>query len=359
MKGRVLLSVMLLVSCAVGFMACEQHVTTESVVSSDGKIDRSVVFARVDSAKAVENIFGLNAANGWDVTMEPNTAGNDDPRHQRYDIKFTRSFANAGEANEVMDPKDNASVFKIRSDFSKRFRWFYTYLRYSDTYVSINRFRFLDQNDYFTVEDMAFIDRLPAEGKPISKADSLYLENLNAKIIDFYAVRAIYEENFQSFVAALKHNGTPQHWLDTVLHVKEAFYKEVFAQKDSDDLEDEFVFRLLDRYPLPVDQEKVKKDYLEMNTDATERVDFMTDCIEGPYTHIIRVPWSILESNADSVQGNVLMWKPPVVKFMLRDYTMYAEGREMNTWAVALSAAVIVITLVLVFRRKNIPARAQ
>src|SRR5204863_5978466 len=105
---------------------------------------------------------------------------------KKYTIRFTKSYPSAEAANTDLNRKTD-TLFRIRSDFSRQFRWFYTYIRFSDTYMALNRFHQLSKDDFFTQEDFAFISRLPSEGKSISKGDSLYLSRLNEKILDIFA----------------------------------------------------------------------------------------------------------------------------------------------------------------------------
>jgi hypothetical protein len=65
------------------------------------------------------------------------------------------------------------------------------------------------------------------------------------------------------------------------------------------------------------------------------------------------MPWTVVRTNADSVAGNKLFWNPPALKFLLKDYTLYAEARRMNYSIVALSGFIILLTLYLFIRRRS------
>src|SRR5882762_9964961 len=90
------------------------------------------------------------------------------------------------------------SLFHVHSSFEKKYRWFYTYIKYSEKIRPINRFKLVSPKDYFNQEDSAFIQRLPAEGKSISKADSVYLDLLNQKITDHFATKGMYLEYYKA-----------------------------------------------------------------------------------------------------------------------------------------------------------------
>src|SRR6267142_7081160 len=199
--GLIVLALLLVLS------SCEQKIKVASVVHPDGSIDRSIVLSDADSDKIDRNIFGASIAKGWETSIEAvqHKGEADKDSKKKITISFRKHFASTTAANAEMNA-DSDTLFRIRSVFEKRFRWFYTYLTYSDTYISLNHFRKVPQEDYFTREDYAFIERLPAEGQSISRADSLYLSALNTKIFDQFATRALFEEYFEVLVQVAQKN---------------------------------------------------------------------------------------------------------------------------------------------------------
>ena len=74
---------------------------------------------------------------------------------------------------------------------------------------------------------------------------------------------------------------------------------------------------------------------------------------DGKYMNIINMPWTLVNSNADSVVGNKLIWRPLVTKFLFKEYHMYAESRKLNLWALMVSGVVVVSTIFIWSRNKN------
>jgi hypothetical protein len=64
------------------------------------------------------------------------------------------------------------------------------------------------------------------------------------------------------------------------------------------------------------------------------------------------MPWNLVKTNADSVSGNTVVWRPLVTKFLFQDHTMYAEARRLNVWALVVSGVVVLLTF-FVWRRKR------
>lgn len=347
MKITRFISMIALGATALAFTACEHSATIETIVSSDGSIRRNIVLKDADSASAHMNVFGISEDKGWTVAFNKSAE-----KSNKAEITFSKSFHSIDDANAEMNTADEAT-FHIRSDMEKRFRWFYTYYRYSDTYASLNRIRYVRQEDYFTPEDYAFIKRLPAEGKPMSKADSFFLEKLGDRIYDDFAARGFYEESFETMMKALEATNVAQAWRDSVMLRKESYFKELLAA-ERDNFDDYSpLFSKIKGFP--GDNAEIQEAYQKLIKDFERRSNFMTTAVNMKLVHMIELPGAILETNADSVHNNRAFWAPPPLRYMLGDYTMYAESRSLNIWAVVLSAIVVIATIALyIVRHKSL-----
>lgn len=341
------ISIALLFAAAIGFSSCEQKVYTETTVHEDGTLDKAIT---VQTSDSTDNFFGLSKEKGWDltVTTEEDSVKKDKNEKPKLFLTFRKSFASAEKANEELAVK-NDTLFQITSKFEKRFKWFYTYIYYSDTYHCINRMNY-PVDDYVTQEDYAFIDRLPAEGKKISKADSLYFDNLHNKLFDVYGVRAIYERHYNINLKLIKEAGLEAKWIDTLAKHKESIFHQLVNNQN---VADDFLYKALDSLGIPFPSEKMRSRYDELFLQEDAKTKFSNTASEGKYTHVINMPWTVVQTNADSVAGNRLQWNPSSMKFTLKDYTMYAESRKANYWAFILSAIVLGLTVYLFIRKSK------
>ena len=323
--------------------SCDHDVSMETTVDANGKLDKVMTFHSKDSTR---NILGINATTGWKRTVDmelSKISGKD----TKWNITWKKTFNSSVEANaELAAPSD--TLFRVTSTFEKKFRWFYTYIYYADTYHAINRMK-VPIGDYVTREDYAFIDRLPAEGQKISKADSVYLAHLNKKLFDIYGLRAIYEDYFALHVQLMKDKNVESRWIDTLQHHKESIFQRIENDKN---VSDNFLLEVMDSLHIPLAYPELRNQYKVIIKPATSRMDFISMSNEGKYSHKINMPWNVVRTNADSVVNNQLFWRPPVIKFLIKDYTMYGEARQLNVWAIVGSVLVIGLT-VFVFTRKR------
>ncbi|MDZ7648711.1 MAG: hypothetical protein U5K54_16885 [Cytophagales bacterium] len=186
---KLTLNILLLVTL-IFFTSCEHNVSMETTVHEDGSLDKTIILEVEDTTK---NFLGIGPHSGWQmksVSIE-DSAKEKIKESKKWQVTYQKKFTSAEEANQALAAESD-SLFRVSSKFEKKFKWFYTYLYYSDTYYKINRMA-LPPDDYVAKEDYDFIERLPAEGSLISKADSLYLARLHKKIFDVYGLRAIFE----------------------------------------------------------------------------------------------------------------------------------------------------------------------
>jgi hypothetical protein len=320
----------------------EVNVSMETTVHPDGKLDKTITLEQKDSSRYFINV------KDWNKSFLPSKNKIDSTKEKMIIISFTRKFNSVDEANaELAAPSD--TMFRVSSKFEKKFRWFYTYMYYADTYYATNRLNYSYEN-YLAPEDHAFIDRLPAEGTGISKADSLYLGRLQEKLYDFYGFRAIYEAYWNFGLQLIKENNLENKWIDSINLHKENIYERLVTEKD---IEDDIMIKEMESLQIPLPYEKSKLTYNAMVKEFRSKTDFIRIAQDSKYSNRINLPWPVVNTNADSVSGNSLFWTPPPIKFLLKDYTMYGECRKLNWWAVIVSVLVVGFTGYLFVRKRN------
>jgi hypothetical protein len=324
---------------------CENPIRMETKVHEDGSLDKTIVLEETEKLRETSNMFGINEASGWVVKVDTVEKENND---NKYKIEFKKTFASAEAANSELN-KNLDTLFNINTTFEKNFRWFYTYIRYSETFSPIDRFKKINPEDYFNLEDKAFLTRLPGEGTAISRADSLFLEQLNEKIYDKYADDALFNEFYQILRDVVQQNTTDKKWLDTLARRKDFIYKKL----DDWDGSAQFASKIADSLGIPLPKEKAAKDFSQLSKDINSRVGFMSFARDARYTNIIEMPWTVVSSNADSVAGNRLYYRPLTTKFAVQEYTMFAESRHLNVWAVVISTIIVGLTVLLLLRNRK------
>jgi len=343
MKGKLFALPALL---TMTLMSCQNPMTFHTKVNEDGSLNKSIVLEKTSGDHARDNILGVNEAHGWKVAIEKLPDSTQSKEENEFRIQFEKEFKSVDDVNKELDnPID--TLFHVHSTFEKRFRWFYTYLYYSETIRPINRFKLESPDDYFNQEDNAFIDRLPGEGKSITKADSVFLNSLNEKIGTTFVNMAIFREQYDILTKAIQQSGLDKKWVDTLN--LEYIYNHIEDMKT----DPQFAEKMADSLKIPLQKPKSSQLFAELSKDFNSRLAFMNFANNGKYLNIIEMPWEVVQSNADSVSGETLYWRPLVTKFAYRDYTMFAECRKLNWWAVFSSGAILALTAILFVVKKK------
>ncbi|MBN8651283.1 MAG: hypothetical protein J0L67_07640 [Cytophagales bacterium] len=321
-------------------MACEHTVSMETTVHPDGQLDKTIYLEVEQKQKKLKESFihfiDTIQLNEWQALDSAEIPAYLKPGEDKKFIGYKKHFVSSEEANQHL-ASQNDTLFRVTSSFDKKFRWFFTYLVYSDTYHAINRLDY-PTTEFFTPEDFQFINRLPAEGKAITPADSLYLKQLNEKISDHYGNRAFFEAYFSLLLEQVNKQLPNTDHAKKLLATKEKLYQIVLADKD---LEDDFVQFFADSLQIPLRLDSFP-DYVLAENNLERKINFISTAYDGKYTHAIHMPWTIVNTNADSVSGNSAYWAPPAVKFLLHDYSLSVEARKTNYWAIALTVLVMV-----------------
>lgn len=315
--------------------SCEHSVTMETQVHPDGSLDKSITL-KGDSSTVTHNFLGISAAKGWAVSCQPDSSDQD-----KLFVKFKRQFNSAEEFNQTLgNPSD--TTFRMTSSFDKKFRWFYTYFQYSETYHAINRLT-LPISDYFVQEDFEFIDRLSPEGHPLTKADSLYLDRLHEKIFDVYGTRAVFEKYCEG-IETLLTTKQATTWIDTL----RAYQDELYVDFINDENADSTFYRKFTTIPgFPVSPSELE----QLWTEFEHETDFYSVATNAEYVNIISMPGSLVQTNADSVNQSTGYWKPRSTRFLLKDYEMTSESKQLNVWAWIVTGVIVLAAIVLNSRR--------
>jgi hypothetical protein len=355
MKLPVKMKLLAIGAAIITLCSCDKKVMTESLVASDGSIERTIMYEQ-DTSVISENIFGIGSASGWTASIAAiDIPENDNVKRSnntKYRVTMKKHYRSVDEANaELASP--SPKTFRMESKFDKSFRWFYTYTTYSDTYKALNKFENVPRDSFFTREDIGFVERLPAEGSQISKADSIYLDQLTEKVGTYFTI-ALFDKHFELVVNAARERQLSRNWIDSLYQYKGLMYTKVMKDEVEPENEQTFMIPLIQSLNIGFPLEILQASYTKAAAALQPSINFMTTVGgEMHFQHRIQMPGEIVTSNADSLALNAVVWNPMTVKFMLTDYTMNVESRTMNVWAVATTAAIVALTAWLWSRRKR------
>ncbi len=331
--------------------SCEHQIAQETRIGEDGALTKTIVLDmskpdnKVDSADWYKNYFGAAEQRGWKLEVE---SFQDEDDEERYRIRFEKEFASVDALNAELDTGVD-TLFNVNASFENQFWWLFTYIRYEETFRSLNRFRFASAEEFFSEKDFEFINRLPPEGEKLSVDDSIYLERLNKMVTEQYATEAMFKELMDILKRLISMSSMESRWLDTLAKHEQRLYKSLMESSGGADY---LVLELVDSLGIPLPG-GAKPVYDSLYARFKSRVDFMSYAWDSRYSVMFEMPYDVVTTNADSVAGNLAFWRPMPHKFAFSDYTFYAEARKPSILGIAMTAVMVLGTFVFLRRKRK------
>ena len=329
---------------AMFFLAsCSDETKFKTVVNEDGSFEKTITLTSSDSILKHEEYVGVSEALNWQykkIKEELKLDSGSQEKNYQYQHHFTKAFKDVAQYNDEQQQLDKPHL-PISVTFNKRFRWFYTYFDYTETFGPIN-FLSTPIEDFINTQDFDFIAKLPAEGKPLSKADSVFLENLNVKISDQYGSFAYFNQISDMVLQNLKNEEARLIWKKNE--------KQVFKKlTDKESTNDSDVLPILDSLNIRKFLDEANFD--KANKAFEEKLSYLMWASDSHYTIEIEMPGYIVKQNADSLYNNTAIWKPSSLKFLLKPYTFEVSSRKANGWAWIVSAIGILLVIGISIKR--------
>ncbi len=349
MKGRTVRNACIL-ALTLSLSGCLE-IDTTTRVHPDGRLTRTVVVSgdSSDFTNVKLATFGLDS--GWTVVSD--SAG---PRNRKQTLQ--REFEDAEAASKSLAgiPMERRGI-SVRLE--KKFRWFTTLFRYEESWDPAYLFTKVPMSEYFSPEEITML-----RAGNLSEHDSLLTGGQKRHAADLekrgeeWFNRNSFEEVLSAFLNGVRRIDDPRLTTEGVEAARETLYA---AMKGH------FKTPLTQSGPIVEVIKSVLKNpavprALEAARPDIERYDRAVDYMErvqvpGQTLGVV-MPGIITNTNGSSVEGNTVRWKDFKDNAFYEGYTMWAESRMVNWWAVVVAAAVIlgVGTLLVVGLVRRRPA---
>ena len=358
-------SLVLLIILASGCL--EYTITTR--IMPDGSIERTVL-VEGDSSSIFKGSLPVPTDSSWEIVAgyQEKSAG-DSIDEKKYVYKARKVFRNSGELNQELN-WDTAGEGQIirQVKVEKRFRWFHTYYRYSETYRQLFPFTRKPVNDFLSDEELELAhagddeiyyspasDRLLLKKdtlvKPaLSEKDSLRMDELKKSLETKYFewIKAnLYEEYFDALKVALEKSGImkpdeTERTRDSLYVFFDANYDfESFWTTDSSDV----LLQLASAY-YHIDTAVIHQSNRSDFDVLYSKLQNMLPGYDDSFTNLTIMPGLIISTNSTELNGNTVSWAVDSENFFEKDYTLLVESRKVNKGPIIVSGAVIALLLI-------------
>jgi len=354
---------MLLFSCGY-----ETHVI--NMVHADGSVTRRVIMKGSEPEFDPEQ-YRVPVDTTWQIEISADTSGDSD---SEWILTAEKHFAGVEEINEGYRADSGVNRdLKRSAEFSRRFRWFTTTFRFSETVrpiltVSSPLSEFLDE------EELAFLymPEKVREGLLNGRDSAMYreLEKRTDSIGEIWMWTSFVRQWTEIFYDRFGEDPDLRISREEMHSMEGRLLEQIIADSNSEPEEGEVAGEVngeeeddeLARILIPVAGEAF---YREFRSEVDSAGSVLEKMIEpfistAGYTIEIRMPGKVVASNgyagtgAETGGDKYLLWSVSGEYFLAEPYEMWAESQVSNYWTWIVTALFVLFVIAgLVLRRRK------
>jgi TolB-like protein len=292
---------------------CKKEKKTTTIINNDGSCVRTIV---VNPASDTISTFPVPDDKSWDIHLEGDT-----------DKSFiaVKKFDNV---NRMNDEYRMAKKVGVDITFEKKFRWFFTYYSYREAYKSSLRIQRIPIQTFLTEKEYAQYERGDTGSALKKRIDDFLTANVN-------------EEFYNQLVDSVERMHDPSIPVSVFIAKKQDIELHEFDKGETKD-----IVKYLERILGLVLQGKIERPIENITKSIEDDIRFMLDA-GGDYVNEVQMPGIILNTNANTVEGNTVVWRFNEDRFAYTGYTMAVESRIANPWAAYATGGVLIVIIAL------------
>jgi hypothetical protein len=334
-------------------------------INPDGSCYREVM-GRADSAflagdSSMKDLFPMKIDSSWMLVFATKNGYVNEPyiRGKAYSIDTAlnkqiiarKNYTAVKDLEMFRLHNTDWDTLATKVSFRKKFRWFYTYYEFSETYPKVNPFKLVPVSNYLTQEE---ITTLYGENTALYKGrNGLEIKDLLVSIegkANAWLSRSYYEELYKFILANYKHYKEIPVDSATFAQARNAIYR---LNKDSihfDNFKPEVLFDAYFKTKAFTKQEDMPK---ELEKDFDKRIPDFTKYFSQTLNYKLAMPGKIIKTSTSMIKGDTLCWTVDANRFFFTDYALEAKSRKANVWTFLVTGIVILLaTLSFLIKKK-------
>lgn len=331
---KILLGMMLL-SLLPGCL--DIYFTTE--IKPGGEIVKTIVLEG-DSTEILDSYLPVIHNETWERKWA-------DGKDDQVKLILEKTFRNSREARTDLNPSDSLPLFRLEPELKRRFRWFFTYYRYTETILATNPFDQLSWEDYLSREEI----ELAVMDEELREKDARYDEESYAKTeekLEEYLIRSGFEEFYQLFLQALRETPDISLTEEDVARQKETL---LAAVRDSSNNDRADGMITLFSQVLGTDDPLLIYERNQQKLDwFNHKIEYFENAFDDNMHFTVRMPGLLIDTNSNKIEGTSLTWAVDSFDAFFIDLVMTAESRMVNNWSFAATGILLLILILMFFR---------
>ena len=292
---------------------CKKEKKTTTIINNDGSCVRTIA---VNPVSDTSSTFPIPTDKSWDIHLEGDT-----------DKSFI-AVKKFDDVNRLNNEYRRAKKAGIDITFEKKFRWFFTYFSYQETYKPLLPIQRITIQNFLTKEEYAQYEHGDT-GKALKKR------------LDDFLTANIYEEFYSQLIDSVEQLHDPSIPASVFITKKQDIGFHEFGKGETKD-----IVKYLERILGLKLKGKIERPIENITKSIEADIQFMMDA-GGDYLNEVQMPGIILNTNANTVEGNKSVWRFNEDRFAYIGYTMTVESRIANPWAAYATGGVLIIIAAL------------
>jgi hypothetical protein len=307
-------------------------VNIKTILGSDASIVRQISVSG-DSSGADETAYPFPQNGSWLMSRK-----RDDNDSTKYTYLISNNFSNIDELNAELDYRADSIKINAISQMDKKFRWFYTYYHYEESFFSFFPFRDLPLKNYVHEDELELyssgVDSIDIEDKLEQYAQDNFSHVYLTIILDILTKQGATDIN-------------AEQWDQCKLSVLSMISDWSF---ESDELTME-ILAACDSILQPAKPlVSMQQDFADIDSTVNEYLALLEKLIGEDYQAQIVMPGRIYDTNANnSLTRRTAVWQFESEKFHFVDYTMWVDSRRLNIVPTAISLLILFVGLFLLY----------
>lgn len=321
------------------------YITTE--VNRNGSIKKTVVLEG-DSTEIISHYFPFINDESW----EREWVATDNDKQK---LILSKSFKSARKAAKELNPADSMPQIRIQPVLKRKFRWFFTYLDYSDIFLSTNPFQVLDWRDYLSENEVKLIPMDDDEREKSPLYSEVEYDSTETRFENYF-MNDGYTDFFQFFMKAFKNTSSPGISAEAMSGMKTKILETLKVDNNDIQSSDD----LLASFRSAIGSElvdRIEKENPDIFAFFDKKLDYFDKSMDDNYHFTLRMPGLLVNTNSNKIEGNNLSWDVEFFDAYFNDYEMNAESRVVNIWAFAVTGLAIAFLLfgliIKLFKKKK------
>ncbi|MDD5184032.1 MAG: hypothetical protein PHS84_02090 [Paludibacter sp.] len=235
------------------------------------------------------------------------------------------------------------SNLKVNYSLETKFRWFYTFYTYKETYLKVKTNFQIPIEKYMSRDEALFW----FTGQPD------LVQGMNGVEMREYV--GDLEDKYNKWFANNNWNNEFEILIENYDQIKDKpvskerlkLMSDTIFNRIDKDLPDFSMEEVLNKYFKTTVFSVLWKDKLspmnkyEDDFDKQEFVQYFGDA----FNYKLIMPGKIIQSNSALIQGDTLNWKLTAYRMIPSDYIIQAQSRKANTWAFILTGIIVIIAV--------------